>query len=188
MLKLVYDSKCGFKDLYITEKNKEENLTFWMELINEHTREDIDAIKAIDPDFVFEPDTEEGLYEQYKDDPEALMKEVFDHVVDQIYEATVLEYAKTYFKHICYADPANPFVPGYFDMINFRLVLEDEPLKKAVVSRDAPLKASEVMALLNISRPTLCHYVKKGLITVDSNYTGKQYRYNKDSVLALLNK
>ena len=44
------------------------------------------------------------------------------------------------------------------------------------------------MALLGISRPTLCHYVKKGLITIDSNYTGKQYRYNKDSVMALLNK
>ena len=57
-----------------------------------------------------------------------------------------------------------------------------------VVSSTDSLKAAEVMALLNISRPTLCHYVKKGLITVDSNYTGKQYRYNKESVLALLKK
>lgn len=57
---------------------------------------------------------------------------------------------------------------------------------KVVVSSTASLKAAEVMSILNISRPTLCHYVKKGLITIDSNYTGKQYRYNKDSVLALL--
>lgn len=57
-----------------------------------------------------------------------------------------------------------------------------------VVSSTDSLKAAEVMTLLNISRPTLCHYVKKGLITVDSNYTGKQYRYNKESVLALLKK
>ena len=57
-----------------------------------------------------------------------------------------------------------------------------------VVSSTDSLKAAEVMSMLNISRPTLCHYVKKGLITVDSNYTGKQYRYNKESVLALLKK
>ena len=57
---------------------------------------------------------------------------------------------------------------------------------KVVVSSTTSLKAAEVMSILNISRPTLCHYVKKGLITIDSNYTGKQYRYNKDSVLALL--
>lgn len=48
------------------------------------------------------------------------------------------------------------------------------------------LKASEVMSTLGISRVTLCHYVKKGLIKIDHNYTGKQYRYNKNSVLALL--
>lgn len=57
-----------------------------------------------------------------------------------------------------------------------------------VVQETGSLKAAEVMSMLNISRPTLCHYVKRGLITIDSNYTGKQYRYNKDSVLALLNK
>lgn len=55
-----------------------------------------------------------------------------------------------------------------------------------VVSPTDSLKAAEVMKLLNISRVTLCHYVKRGLITVDSNYTGKQYRYNKDSVMALI--
>ncbi len=57
-----------------------------------------------------------------------------------------------------------------------------------VVQETGSLKAAEVMSMLNISRPTLCHYVKRGLITIDSNYTGKQYRYNKDSVLALLKK
>lgn len=57
-----------------------------------------------------------------------------------------------------------------------------------VVSSTDSLKAAEVMSMLDISRPTLCHYVKRGLITIDSNYTGKQYRYNKDSVLALMKK
>lgn len=59
---------------------------------------------------------------------------------------------------------------------------------KIVINDTESLKAAEVMSILNISRPTLCHYVKKGLITIDSNYTGKQYRYNKDSVLALIKK
>lgn len=50
------------------------------------------------------------------------------------------------------------------------------------------LKAGEVMQILNITRQTLCHYVKRGLIKIDTNYTGGQYRYNRDSVMALLNK
>lgn len=50
------------------------------------------------------------------------------------------------------------------------------------------LKAGEVMQILNITRQTLCNYVKRGLIKIDTNYTGGQYRYNRDSVMALLNK
>ena len=74
------------------------------------------------------------------------------------------------------------------EAINFIISLPDHTKVHVIVQETTSLKASEVMALLGISRPTLCHYVKKGLITIDSNYTGKQYRYNKDSVLALLNK
>ena len=47
------------------------------------------------------------------------------------------------------------------------------------------MKAKEVLALLDITRPTLCKYVKQGLIKVDSCVNG-QYRYNKESVYALL--
>lgn len=74
------------------------------------------------------------------------------------------------------------------EAINFITSLPDHTKVHVVVQETESLKASEVMVLLGISRPTLCHYVKKGLITIDSNYTGKQYRYNKDSVMALLNK
>ena len=66
------------------------------------------------------------------------------------------------------------------EAINFITSLPDHTKVHVVVQETESLKASEVMALLEISRPTLCHYVKKGLITIDSNYTGKQYRYNKD--------
>lgn len=48
------------------------------------------------------------------------------------------------------------------------------------------MRAKEVLALLNITRPTLCKYVKQGLIKVDTKING-QYRYNADSVYSLLN-
>lgn len=50
------------------------------------------------------------------------------------------------------------------------------------------MKAGEVMQVLNITRQTLCNYVKRGLIEIDTNYTGGQYRYNRESVNKLLNK
>ena len=74
------------------------------------------------------------------------------------------------------------------EAIEFITSLPEHTKVQVVVQESGSLKAAEVMSMLNISRPTLCHYVKKGLITIDSNYTGKQYRYNKDSVMALLNK
>jgi hypothetical protein len=72
------------------------------------------------------------------------------------------------------------------EAINFITSLPEHARVHVLVQEASSLKAAEVMSMLNISRVTLCHYVKKGLITIDSNYTGKQYRYNKDSVLALL--
>ena len=74
------------------------------------------------------------------------------------------------------------------EAIDFINSLPEHTRVHVVVQETGSLKAVEVMSMLNISRPTLCHYVKKGLITIDSNYTGKQYRYNKDSVMALLAK
>lgn len=47
------------------------------------------------------------------------------------------------------------------------------------------MKAKEVLRLLGITRPTLCKYVKQGLVKVDSVING-QYRYNAESVYALL--
>lgn len=50
------------------------------------------------------------------------------------------------------------------------------------------LKAGEVMKMLKITRQTLCHYVKAGLIKVSSRYDGGQYQYDYDSVMKILNK
>jgi len=47
------------------------------------------------------------------------------------------------------------------------------------------MRAKEVMKLLNISRPTLYRYVKRGLIKVDAEING-QYLYNDESVYNLL--
>ena len=52
-------------------------------------------------------------------------------------------------------------------------------------SRSSSMKAAEVMKLLGITRPTLCKYVKEGKIKTDACVNG-QYRYNKESVYALI--
>ena len=52
-------------------------------------------------------------------------------------------------------------------------------------ARSSSMKAAEVMKLLDITRPTLCKYVKEGKIKTDSCVNG-QYRYNKESVYALI--
>ena len=49
------------------------------------------------------------------------------------------------------------------------------------------MKAKDVMRVLQISRATLYRYVKAGTIKVDCEING-QYRYNTESVFALLGK
>ena len=48
------------------------------------------------------------------------------------------------------------------------------------------MRAKEVLKILRITRPTLCKYVKQGIIKVDSVVNG-QYRYNAESVYKVLN-
>ena len=33
MLKLIYDVKCGFEEVYVVEKDVEEDLTYWINTI-----------------------------------------------------------------------------------------------------------------------------------------------------------
>lgn len=49
------------------------------------------------------------------------------------------------------------------------------------------MKSKEVLELLQISRPTLCKYVKQGIIQTTTMVNG-QYDYHKDSVYKLFNK
>ena len=68
------------------------------------------------------------------------------------------------------------------DISNVRIKRLDKSSKKS-----SSMKAAEVMKLLDITRPTLCKYVKEGKIKTDACVNG-QYRYNKDSVYALIKK
>lgn len=47
------------------------------------------------------------------------------------------------------------------------------------------MKANEVLKLLNITRPTLCSYVKRGYIKAVKTPTG-MFNYDEDSVLAFI--
>ena len=47
------------------------------------------------------------------------------------------------------------------------------------------MKAKEVLEILNITRPTLTSYVKKGLIKVTQSSQNGKYDYDEDSVYAL---
>ena len=49
------------------------------------------------------------------------------------------------------------------------------------------MKAKDVIKVLQISRATLYRYVKAGIVKVDCEING-QYRYNAESVFALLGK
>lgn len=49
------------------------------------------------------------------------------------------------------------------------------------------MRASEVLNLLNITRPTLTKYVKEGKIKVTVKASG-QYDYDEESVYAFFNK
>lgn len=127
MLKLIYDTVCGFDDVYVVEKDVEEDLTYWIDSANQFVIETAAELQAEDPEYVPVLYTAEELYDMYKDTPEELLEEVFPGTYECIAEFTVLESAKTYFKHICYADPEKPFVPGHFEMTNLRLVLDFNP-------------------------------------------------------------
>ena len=47
------------------------------------------------------------------------------------------------------------------------------------------MKCKEVLKVLQVTRPTLCKYVKQGLVKVDAQING-QYIYNEESVYQLI--
>ena len=50
------------------------------------------------------------------------------------------------------------------------------------------MRAKEVLNLLNVSRETLCRYVREGKIKVSHKYSRTRYEYDDDSVYAFIGK
>jgi hypothetical protein len=190
MLKLIYDVKCGFDELYVVKKNQEIDLTGFVDCWNETLKDFPPLQEEYEAGYDnLDPTTVEEVYNQYKDRPLQLLDdERFTCVGEIISEEITMECINTYFRHICKVNLKNPICPELLELSNVRLVLTgDKPLVANPVypTKTKSLKAKEVMELLKISRQTLSNYVKQGLIKVDSTINGK-YRYNKDSVLALM--
>jgi len=109
MLSLIYDIKCGFKELYITEKNLEEDLSYIcsqdMLARGEHTP------------------TEEEYYKKLRAMDQIELEEelISNGTLGMIKENAQLNYAHNYFKDICFADKNSPAVPGYVKIYNLRI-------------------------------------------------------------------
>lgn len=179
MLKLKYDVKCGWNQLYIVEKDIETDISF--------------LVGKGDDGCVNYAKTEKKFYEKYKDRHDSKLIYEFG-LEDIIYDKEY--YTETFFLEV-YKNIKS--LPTIFKVLNINIIwngFEDgkraDALYSAVSCEDLKrlntLRAGEVMDMLNISRNTLCSYVKKGLIKIDPNYKGKQYRYLADSVVALRDK
>ena len=178
MIKLKYDVKCGWNQLYIVEKDIERDIT------NLVIPDDdiVEQILADDSEYV--KPTEQEIYDDLKDlsDKQLLDTLINDFGIDCAIFENKEYYAHTYFKDICKKEGA---LPGIFEISNIDVLLVDNDPSSA--NYVPPLRASEVMSILNITRQTLTSYVKRGLIKLEPNPNGKQYRYNAKSVYALLN-
>lgn len=167
MLKLKYDVKCGWNQLYVVEKDVEFDISFLCDRESMNLDED-DEIP-----------TEQELYEKYKDwHTDELIEELgLDWV---IYDTTIEDYAHGFFKEVYESQHC---FPGICKISNIDLILLDDNVDESDLKSLKYLRAGEVLSELNISRSTLTNYIKRGLlktIKVDG-----QYRYETKSVMYL---
>ena len=177
MIKLKYDVKCGWNQLYIVEKDLE------MDITNLVIPDDDIIAQIVSDDLEYVKPTEQEIYDSLKglSDKQLLDTLINDFGIDYSIFSDREYYAHTYFKDYCKKENC---LPGIFEMSNIDVLLVDnDPSSPNYVP---PLRASEVMSILNITRQTLTSYVKRGLIKLESNPNGKQYRYNAKSVYSLL--
>lgn len=123
-------------------------------------------------------DDDKSLYKELKNCSEEELKDYIVTMDDNCFCDLLLDY----FSSKVLAD--NDFINNVeiFDVKNIKIVRD---LKPRLV--ETSMKAREVMRVLDITRPTLCAYVKKGLIKIDSEVNG-QYKYNRESVYKLKEK
>ena len=122
--------------------------------------------------------SDKSLYKELKNYSQEELKKFILEISDDSLCELLLEY----FSSSVLAD--NDFLNNVelFDVTNIKIVRD---LKPHLV--ETSMKAKEVMRVLDITRPTLCSYVKKGLIKIDSQING-QYKYNRESVYKLREK
>lgn len=158
MIKIIYDCKLGTQNLFIKLNNE----------MNE---------------VIFQEDAEEEEAELY-----AFLKEVSEeYKIEYIQDITsemICDMLFDYFSQKVLRDTKFVEEADIFDIENIRIIKSKKTVRNML--EHSSLKASDVMNILHITRPTLCKYVKQGLVKIDSEVNGK-YKYNRESVYALLN-
>lgn len=122
--------------------------------------------------------SDKSLYKELKN----YSQEELKNFILEMSDDCLCELLLKYFSSKVLAD--NDFLNNVeiFDITNVKVVRD---LKTHLI--ETSMKAKDVMRVLNITRPTLCAYVKKGLIKIDSEING-QYKYNRESVYKLMEK
>ena len=180
MIKLLCDIKCGFDDLYLTEKDVEFDLADYIIANKEILRNDIDPEDRENYIANF-PVEEDKLYEKYKDDLDTLLHRLEeDGIFGCWYEESILNYAHTFFQHICYKKGRKPFIPSIWEPTNFRLFYD--PTLKSDCYFFNSLSAKEACDILNFSNQQLYYYVKTGKIRKEYTEDHTKFGYNKDDV------
>ena len=182
MLKLVRDVKCGFKELFITEKDVASDLAIVLEMNKDCLEDDVpeDEIEIFKAG---NPTTEEELYNMFKDDIDGLLQYLDDHgLLESEEEAEIEYYGHTYFSAICKEEKC---LPGYYEEDNYRLIYE--PNVKSDFYFENAMTAQEVFKFLGINKQQLYYYVKTGKIKKEYNKDATQVRYNKRDVYRIHN-
>ena len=107
-------------------------------------------------------------------------EELIKYVTDLFDYDMICDHIEDFFSDALIHDKSFIDKVDILDISNVRIKKIGKPS-----ARSSSMKAAEVMKLLDITRPTLCKYVKEGKIKTDACVNG-QYRYNKESVYALI--
>ena len=117
MLKLVYDIKCGFEDLYVVAKHQTTDISYLAEDDNSFESVDFNELTFI-PSANDQPEV--ALYEKYKDNVNALIE---DYELDEALRNTEANYyAHKFFSDICFAEGGEHYLPDIFEMSNFNII------------------------------------------------------------------
>lgn len=117
MLKLVYDIKCGFDDLYVVAKHQTTDVSY--------VAEDDSSLDNVDfNDMLFVPSandkSEVALYEKYKNNVEAFVADF--ELEESLRNAEANYYAHKFFSDICFAEGCEHYLPDIFEMSNFNII------------------------------------------------------------------